>query len=120
MLRTLFTAGAAKVLDRGKVEAAEKSVGTLATAEATSSLDGTAANSVKRESVRGGAISLFAQGLKFALRIGAMMVLARLLSPEDFGLQGMILATTGFVGLFRDAGLSQAAVQREALGHEQA
>jgi hypothetical protein len=42
-----------------------------------------------------------AQGAKFVVQTATMMVLARLLSPEDFGLQGMV---TGFLGLFKREG----------------
>ena len=48
-----------------------------------------------------------------------MMVLARLLSAEDFGLQGMAVILTGFLGIFRDAGLGAATVQRLEVTHEQ-
>ena len=48
-----------------------------------------------------------------------MVVLARLLAPADFGLVGMVTAFTGFLGLFRDAGLSMATVQRVSISHEQ-
>ena len=48
-----------------------------------------------------------------------MMVLARLLSPEDFGLQGMVVVVTGFLALFRDAGLGMATIQRLEVTHEQ-
>jgi PST family polysaccharide transporter len=47
------------------------------------------------------------------------MVLARLLSPEDFGLQGMVVAVTGFLALFQSAGLGMATVQRLEVTHEQ-
>ena len=47
------------------------------------------------------------------------MLLARLLSPDDFGLTGMAATLTGFLGLFRDAGLSAATVQRREVTHEQ-
>ena len=40
------------------------------------------------------------------------MVLARLLRPQDFGLVGMVTAFTGVLNLFRDFGLSSAAIQR--------
>src|SRR5215470_12466549 len=46
---------------------------------------------LRQRSVRGGGAALLAQGLAFALQMGSMMVLARLLSPEDFGLQGMVV-----------------------------
>lgn len=48
-----------------------------------------------------------------------MMILARLLTPHDFGLVGMVTACTGFVALFQDAGLSLAAIQRGSITHEQ-
>jgi len=83
-------------------------------------LTGTSADDVRTASARGGAIAVFAQAAKLSLRVGSIVALARLLSPEDFGLQGMVLALTSFVGLFRDAGLSMATVQREAVQHEQA
>ena len=69
-------------------------------------------------SVRGGAVTLLAQGLRFGIQIGSTMILARLLVPGDFGLIGMAVAVTGFITLFRDLGLSQATVQRENITHE--
>ena len=53
---------------------------------------------LKRKSVVGGAAAVSAQGAKFVLQTAATMVLARLLSPEDFGLQGMVVALTA-IGL---------------------
>jgi PST family polysaccharide transporter len=47
------------------------------------------------------------------------MVLARLLSPQDFGLQGMVFAVMGFLALFQGAGLGMATVQRLEVTHGQ-
>jgi PST family polysaccharide transporter len=69
--------------------------------------------------VRGGAITLSAQAVKFLLQLGSTVVLARLLTPDDFGLVAMVTAVTGFVALFKDLGLSQATVQRPQITHEQ-
>jgi len=77
------------------------------------------ADQLKRKSVRGGAVTLVSQGLKFVLTTGSTMILARLLTPADFGLQGMVLAITGVVGLFGDIGLSVATIQRDEITHEQ-
>lgn len=60
-----------------------------------------------------------AQGVSVLLQIVSIVVLARLLLPEDFGLIAMILAITAFVGLFKDMGLSTASVQRVSLPAEQ-
>jgi O-antigen/teichoic acid export membrane protein len=77
------------------------------------------ATDLKRKSVVGGIAAVSAQGARFVLQTATMMVLARLLSPEDFGLQGMVVVVTGFLGLFKDAGLSVATIQRLEITHEQ-
>lgn len=74
---------------------------------------------LKAETIRGGFARLCAQGANFALRIGSLMILARLLGPKDFGLVGMFTAFTGILNLFRDFGLSSAAVQRTTVTEEQ-
>lgn len=74
---------------------------------------------LKEKTIRGGVARVFAQGANFGLRLGSLMVLARLLGPQEFGLLGMVTAFTGVLGLFRDFGLSTAAVQRETVTDEQ-
>jgi O-antigen/teichoic acid export membrane protein len=74
---------------------------------------------LKERVVRGGFAKVCAQGANFALRIGSLMVLARLLDPKDFGLVGMVTAFTGVLNLFRDFGLSAASVQRVTVTEEQ-
>lgn len=74
---------------------------------------------LKGRSVRGGAVTLSAQGVKFVLQLCSTAVLARLLTPADFGLIAMVAAFTGFVVLFNDLGLSMATVQRAEITHEQ-
>ena len=49
----------------------------------------------------------------------ATMVLARLLTPQDFGLVAMVTTVIGFFRIFNDAGLSTATVQRESITHAQ-
>jgi O-antigen/teichoic acid export membrane protein len=67
---------------------------------------------LKEKTIRGGAARLASQVASLALRMGAIVVLARLLDPKDFGLVGMVTAFTGVLSWFRDFGLSAAAVQR--------
>lgn len=74
---------------------------------------------LKRRSLVGGAAAVSAQGVKFVLQTATTMLLARLLSPQDFGVQGMVVVVTGFLGIFRDAGLGMATVQRREVTHEQ-
>jgi O-antigen/teichoic acid export membrane protein len=74
---------------------------------------------LKERTLRGGLSKFLAQGANFVLRIGSLMVLARLLDPKDFGLVGMVTAVTGVFGMFKDAGLSMATVQRATITNEQ-
>ncbi|MDJ0774511.1 MAG: lipopolysaccharide biosynthesis protein [Mastigocoleus sp. MO_167.B18] len=74
---------------------------------------------LKGRSVRGGAITIAAQGSKFVLRMGSTVFLARLLAPEDYGLIGMATVIIGFVNLFKDLGLSAATIQKSEINHKQ-
>ncbi len=74
---------------------------------------------LKEKTIRGGLARLCAQGADFALRLISLMVLARLLGPKDFGLVGMVTALTGVLIMFRDFGLSAAAIQRPIVTEEQ-
>jgi O-antigen/teichoic acid export membrane protein len=76
-------------------------------------------NDLKQRTLRGGLARLFAQAANFLLRMGSLVVLARLLEPKDFGLVGMVTAFTGMLNLFRDFGLSSAAIQRKSVTEEQ-
>jgi O-antigen/teichoic acid export membrane protein len=74
---------------------------------------------VKQKSVRGGTITFLSQGLNLLLRLVSTVVLARLLSPADYGLMAMVAVITSFAGLFRDLGLSSAAIQQRTLSKAQ-
>ena len=74
---------------------------------------------LKQRSVRGGAITIVAQGSKFILQIGSMAILGRLLTPNDYGLIGMVTPIIGFVLLFKDLGLSTATIQKDQINHQQ-
>lgn len=74
---------------------------------------------LKEKTLRGGIARMGAQAANFLLRFGSLMILARLLGPKDFGLVGMVTAFTGVLNLFRDFGLSSAAIQRNTVSEEQ-
>jgi O-antigen/teichoic acid export membrane protein len=75
---------------------------------------------LKTRAVRGGAVTLGSQGAKLVIQLGSTALLARLLTPEDYGAVAMVTALLGFTTLFRDLGLSIATVQRERITHEEA
>lgn len=69
-----------------------------------------------KRAISGGVVTAAAQTTKFVLNLTSAVVLARLLSPEEFGVVGMVLAVTA---LFRETGLSTATVQKETITQEQ-
>ena len=74
---------------------------------------------IGHRAVSGGLVTFSAQAAKFLLNFAAAAVLARLLSPKDFGLVGMVLGVTAVVGVFKELGLSTATVQRDTVTQEQ-
>lgn len=70
-------------------------------------------------SLRGGAVTLTAQLAKLLLSLGVLAILARLLTPGDFGLQAMAMVFVGFAGQLKDFGLSTATLQSRTITHPQ-
>jgi PST family polysaccharide transporter len=69
--------------------------------------------------LRSGAATIGAQGIMFFLQLASTMVLARVLTPEDYGINAMAVAINGFASVFSDLGLSNATVQQPEINHEQ-
>jgi O-antigen/teichoic acid export membrane protein len=76
-------------------------------------------SNLKMHSVQGGAILLSSQLARFLLQMCSVVILARLLTPRDYGLVAMVTAVVGFLGMFKDMGLSMATVQRTKINHTQ-
>src|SRR5262249_15947351 len=60
-----------------------------------------------------------AQVTQFGLVVLSTMILARLLTPRDFGLVAMVTTIIGFFRIFNEAGLSTATVQCDGITHAQ-
>src|SRR2546425_3082864 len=74
---------------------------------------------LKRKTAMGALASTGARAGSFVLRTASLIVLARLLLKEDFGLVNMATAFTGFLWLLMDAGLSLATVQSASITRAQ-
>ncbi len=74
---------------------------------------------LKGRSVRGGLLTLGSQGTTFLIQTVSTVILARLLTPADFGLVAMITAITGLAQAFADLGLSEATIQCEEISQGQ-
>jgi PST family polysaccharide transporter len=74
---------------------------------------------LKGRTISGTFITIASQGTQFLLNLASIMVLARLLTPKDFGLYAMVTTIMGFLWMFQDAGLSTATVQRQKITQAQ-
>src|SRR5579862_3069202 len=74
---------------------------------------------LKGRSVRGSFWTFGSQTATFVLQSVYTVVLARLLTPADFGLVAMVLAIAGVGMAFADLGLSEATIQRQDINLDQ-
>ena len=72
-----------------------------------------------QRTLRGGTIAITTQGIKFCITIVATSILARLLSPEDYGLIGMVGFVILFLSTYKDLGLAAATIQIPDLNSDQ-
>src|SRR5437773_4050288 len=74
---------------------------------------------LKGRAISSAFVTIAAQGAQVVLQLASIMVLARMLTPKDFGLFAMVTTVLGFLRVFKDARLSTATVQREGITHAQ-
>ena len=74
---------------------------------------------LKGHSVRGGFLTIGSQGTQYLIAFVSTVVLARILTPTDFGLVAMVVAITGLGQAFADLGLSEATIQSQEINHNQ-
>jgi PST family polysaccharide transporter len=72
---------------------------------------------LRSRSVRGATALAVGTGGETALRLVSIVILARLLLPEEFGLVAMVTALTAAAGTLSQLGLSTPTVQRREIGH---
>ena len=65
-----------------------------------------------RTSLRGGVAFVVARGVNIIVQLASTILLARLLSPHDFGLVTMVLALVGFAPMLIDLGTTDASTQK--------
>jgi O-antigen/teichoic acid export membrane protein len=75
---------------------------------------------LRRRSLRAGVVTVGAQAVLGAIAVLSTMVLARVLTPADFGLLAMVFSLTAFAATFRDLGLPMAMLHRETLDEREA
>lgn len=75
--------------------------------------------SLAHSAARGAFFTFAAQAAKILLQLASVVVLARLLSPHDYGLLAIVLVVVGVGEIFRDFGLTSASIQAPELSRGQ-
>jgi PST family polysaccharide transporter len=75
---------------------------------------------LRRLAVRGAAATLSAAALSLGVRVIGTVLLARLLTPTDFGVVAMVTTFSLLLMSFGTSGLSEAVIQREEINQSQA
>jgi PST family polysaccharide transporter len=73
----------------------------------------------RAQATKGAALIGMAQAYRIGLNIISTVLLARLLTPDDFGLIAMVSTILAFVSLVQDLGLNQVTIQRQQISHAQ-
>ncbi|AXL11167.1 lipopolysaccharide biosynthesis protein [Microbacterium foliorum] len=73
------------------------------------------ASSLAHSAARGAYFTLAAQAARILLQLLSVVVLARILSPHDYGLLAIVLVVVGLGEIFRDFGLTSASIQAPEL-----
>ncbi len=74
-------------------------------------------DALQRLAVRGATVTVLSQSLAFAIQMIATVILARLLTPADFGLLAMVSTFSLLLMNFGPIGFTEAVLQREEIDH---
>lgn len=75
---------------------------------------------LQKRSLKSGLVTVAAQPIKLAVGIGSIAILARILTPADFGLLAMVAPLLTLVDSLANLGLETATVQQDKLDRQQA
>lgn len=74
---------------------------------------------LKKHAIRGGGVTVFSRMVNFFIQTISTIMLARILTPEEFGLMAMVTVVGGFLIIFVDLGLTDATIQKAEINHKQ-
>lgn len=66
--------------------------------------------------IRGGAVSLAGTGVRFLVQLVGIVVLARLLGPEQYGAAAVVIVVAALAEVLRTTGVGTVVIQRSSLG----
>ena len=70
-------------------------------------------SSLKKQALSGMKWTSFSTGIRSVLQIIQLIILARFLNAEDFGLVAIVMVVIGFSQLFMDMGISNAIIHKQ-------
>lgn len=73
---------------------------------------------LKKKAIRGASITIASRLAEHAIHMISVIILARLLTPKDFGLVAMVASVASIFNVFRDLGLSDATIRAPQLDHK--
>lgn len=76
-------------------------------------------SSLRSQTVKGIAVLGAGKGLGRLISFANTIILARILSPEDYGLMAMAMVVCGFISFFNEIGLGSAIIQRKETSQKQ-
>src|SRR5438270_4936335 len=74
-------------------------------------------DSLRERTVSSASVAILSQIAQATLNLASVMVLARLLAPEDVGLVAMVMVVINVFVVVGDAGLSAATIQKKEISH---
>lgn len=74
---------------------------------------------LKDHSIKSGSIVVFSRLLNYFIQMFSTIIMARILTPSDFGLVAMVYTLTGFLLIFQDLGLTDATIQQPKINQKQ-
>lgn len=74
---------------------------------------------LKGRAVKGAGATVFSQGLVFCIQMAGTIILARLLTPVDFGLVTMVTTVSLLLQNFGINGFTEVVIQKEDINHKQ-
>lgn len=78
-----------------------------------------APKSLTTSAAQGGVVTIVAQGIRVPVLLLQVIILGRLVGPEDYGLLAMVVTFTGVATILRDFGLSTSALRSTNLTQQQ-
>lgn len=73
---------------------------------------------LKKHSIRGVGATFFSQSFTYCIQLVSTFIIARILTPDDFGVVAMVISIFQFFMMYRTLGLLDATIQTDNINHK--